>query len=69
MFLTYWIKQLGLCSINHSIESRNEIIKFIDNIKQDYAIAVIVDLNHEVIILFCFVLFFLKFNIDLSYAI
>jgi hypothetical protein len=50
MFLTDWIiKQLGPCSINHSIERTNEIIKIIDDIKQDNAIVVIVNLNHEVI--------------------
>ena len=49
MFLTYWIKQLGPCSINRSIESTNGIIKFIDNVKQDNSIVVIVNLNHEVI--------------------
>ena len=49
MFLKDWIKQLGPCSINRSIECTNEIIKFIDNIKQDNAIVVIVNLNHEVI--------------------
>ena len=56
MFLTDWIKQLGPCSIDRSIESTNEIIKFIDNIKQENSIVVIVNLNHEVmcIILFCF---------------
>ena len=49
MFLTDWINQLGPCSINRSIESSNEIIKFLDNIKQDNPIVVIVNLNHEVI--------------------
>jgi hypothetical protein len=49
MFLTDWIKQLGPCSINLPIECTNEIIKFIDDIKQDNAIVVIVNLNHEVI--------------------
>ena len=49
MFLKDWIKQIGPCSINRSIESTNEIIKVIDNVQQDYAIAVIVNLNHEVI--------------------
>ncbi len=42
-------KQLGPCSINRSIESTNEIIKVIDNIQQDSAIVVIVNLNHEII--------------------
>jgi hypothetical protein len=58
-FLTGWIKQLGPCNINRSVESTNEIMKFIDNIQQDNAIVVITNLNHEVIciILFCFVLF------------
>ena len=46
MFLTDWIKQLGPCSINRSIESTNEIIKYIDNIKQDNTIVVIVNLTH-----------------------
>ena len=41
MFLPDWIKQLGPCSINRSIESTNEIIKFVDNIQQDNAIVVI----------------------------
>ena len=55
MFLTDWIKQLGPCSINRSIERTNEIyIKFIDDIKQDNAIVVIANLNHEVI---CIILF------------
>ena len=49
MFLKGWIKQLGPCSINRSIESANEIIKVIDNIQQDNTIAVIVNLNHKVI--------------------
>ena len=49
MLLKDWIKQLGPCSINRSIESTNEIIKVIDNIQQDSAIVVIVNLNHEVI--------------------
>ena len=53
--LTDWIKQLDPCSINRSMKSTNEIIKFIDNIKQDNAIIVIVNLNHEVI---CIILFF-----------
>ena len=67
MFLKGWIKRLGPCSINRSIESTNEIIKFINNTQQDNAIVVIVNLNHEVkcIILFCFVLFF---EIKYSYA-
>ena len=49
MFLKDWIKQLGLCNINRSIESTSEIIKVIDNIQQDNAIVVIVNLSHEVI--------------------
>ncbi len=49
MFLKDWIKQLGPWSINQSIESTNEIIKVIDNIQQDSATVVIVNLNHEVI--------------------
>jgi len=70
MFLKDWIKQLGPCSINRSIESRNEIIKVIHNFLQDNAIVVvIVTLNHEVICIilvsfFCF--FFWKLNTDLS---
>jgi hypothetical protein len=46
MFLKDWIKQLGPCSINRSIESRNEIIKVIDNMRQDKSIVVIINLNH-----------------------
>ena len=34
MFLKDWIKQLGPCSINRSIECTNEIIKFIDKNKK-----------------------------------
>ena len=49
MLLKDWIKQLRPCSINRSIESTNEIIKVIDNIQQDSAIIVIVNLNHEVL--------------------
>ncbi len=52
MFLTDWIKQLGPCNINCSIESTNELIKYIDNIKQDNTIVVIVNLTHEVICIF-----------------
>ena len=55
MFLKKWIKQLDPCIINRSIESTNEIIKVIDDIQQDNAIVVIVNLNHEVII--CIILF------------
>ena len=54
MFLKHLIKQLGPCSINRSTESTNEIIKVIDNIQQDNAIVVIVNLNHEVI---CIILY------------
>ena len=54
MIFTYWIKQLGPCSINRSINSTNEFIKFIDNIQQDNEIVAIVNLNHEVI---CIILF------------
>ena len=43
MFLKDWIKQLGPCSINQSIESTNEISKVIDNIQQVNAIVVIVN--------------------------
>ena len=49
MLFKDWIKELGPCSINRSLESTNEIIKAIDNIQQDSAIVVIVSLNHEVI--------------------
>ena len=49
LFLKDWIKQLRPCNINRSIESTNETIKVIDNIQQDSAIVVIVNLNHEVI--------------------
>ena len=71
MLFKGWIKELGPCSINRSLESTNEIIKVVDNIQQDSAIVVIVNLNHEVIciILFCFVFVFLKLNTDLSCAI
>ncbi len=51
MFLKDWIKQLGPCSINRSIKSTNEIIKVIDNIQQDNAIVVIVNFDHEVILI------------------
>ena len=54
MFLKDWIKQLGPCSIYRSIESTDEIIKIEDNIKQDNAIVVIVNLNHEVIYIILF---------------
>ena len=62
MFLKGWIKQLGPCNINRSIESSNEIIKVKDNMQPDNAIVVIVHLNHEVIciILFCKLYFFRK---------
>ena len=49
MLFKDWIKELGPCSINRSLESTNEIIKVVDNIQQDSAIVVIVDSNHEVI--------------------
>ena len=49
MFLKDWIKELGPCSINRSLESTNEIIKVINNLQQDNEILVIVNLNHEVI--------------------
>jgi hypothetical protein len=69
MFFVDWIKQLGPCSINRSIERTNEIIKFIDDIKQDNAIVVIVNLSHEVICIILFLLlFFFILNTDLSYA-
>ena len=59
MFLKDWIKQLGPCNINRSIESTNELIKVIHNIQQDNAIVVIVNLNHEVICIILFRFFFL----------
>jgi len=46
MFLKDWIKLLGPCTINRSIESRNEIITFFYNIQQDNVVVVIVNLNH-----------------------
>ena len=49
MFLKDRIKQLGPCSINRSIESTTQFFKVMDNIQQDTAIVVIVNLNHEVI--------------------
>jgi hypothetical protein len=49
MLFKDWIKELGPCSINRSLESTNEIIKVVDNIQQDSAIVVIVNSNHEVI--------------------
>ena len=49
MLFKDWIKELGPCNINRSLESTNEIIKVVDNIQQDSAIVVIVNLNHEVI--------------------
>jgi hypothetical protein len=54
MFLKDWIKQLGPCSINRSIESTNEIIKFVNNIQQDNAIVVIANLHHEVMYIILF---------------
>ena len=54
MFLKDWIKKLGPCNINPSIESTNAIIKVIDNIQQDNAIVGTRNLNHEVI---CTILF------------
>ena len=55
MFLKDKIMQLGPCSINRSIEStNNEIIKFVNNIQQDNAIVVIVNLNHEVVYIILF---------------
>ena len=54
MFLKDWIKQLGPCSINRSIESTNEINKVIDNIQQYNANVVIVNFNHEVIYIILF---------------
>ena len=49
MLLKDWIKELGPCSINRSLESTNEILKFRNNIQQDSAIVVIVNLKHKVI--------------------
>ena len=49
MLFKDWIKELGPCSINRSLGSTNEIIKVVDNIQQDSAIVVIVNLKHEVI--------------------
>ena len=49
MLLKDWIKELGPCSINRSLESTNEIIKVIDNIQEENAIVVILNLKHEVI--------------------
>ena len=49
MLFKDWIKELGPCSINRSLESTNGIIKVVDNIQQDSAIVVIVNSNHEVI--------------------
>ena len=54
MFLKDWIKQLGPCNIHRSIEPTYEITKDIDNIQQDNAIVVILNLNHEVIYIFLF---------------
>ena len=45
MFLKDWIKQLGRCIINRSMKSTNAIIKFVNNIQQDNAIVVILNLN------------------------
>ncbi len=68
MFLKDWVKQLGPCIINRSIESTNEIIKVINNIQQDNANVVIVNLNHELI---CISLIWKygKVNTKLSYGI
>ena len=49
MLLKDWIKELGPCSINRSLESTNEIIKVINNLQQDNEIVVIVNLKREVI--------------------
>jgi hypothetical protein len=64
MFLTDCIKQLGPCSNNRLIERTNEIIKFIDDIKQDNAIIVIVNLNHEVI---CIILYIFVFSFEIKH--
>ena len=52
--VTDWIKQLGPCSINRSIKSMNEIIKFVNLIEQEHVIVVIANLNHEVIYIIMF---------------
>jgi hypothetical protein len=54
MFLKNWIKQLGPCNINRSIESTNEVIKDINNIQQENAIVVIVNLNHKIVYIILF---------------
>ncbi len=54
MFLKDWIKQLGPCGINRSIESTNEIITFVNDIQQDNAFVVIVNLNHDIIYIILF---------------
>jgi hypothetical protein len=64
MLLKDWIKQLGPCSINPSIESTNEIIKVIDNIQQDNAIVVVVNLNHEVICIIIYLFIYLFILIE-----
>ena len=58
-FLKDGIKQWGPYNINRSIESTNEIFKFIYNIQQDNAIKVNVNLNHGVI----YIILFWKSNI------
>ncbi len=58
MFLKDWIKQLDPCIIKRSIEPTNDIIKVIDNIQQDNAIVVIVNLNHEEICIIIIIFFF-----------
>ena len=68
MLFKDWIKELGPCSINRSLESTNEIIKVVDNIQQDNAIVVIVNLNHEVIYVILFFFPFFTLNTVLSYA-
>ncbi len=54
MFLKDWIKQLGPCTINRSIETTNGVIKVIDKIQKDNAIVVIVNLNREIIYIILF---------------
>ena len=49
MLLKDWIKELGPCSIDRSLESTNKIIKVVKNLQQDNEIVVIVNLKHEVI--------------------
>ena len=63
--VTDWIKQLGPCSINRSIKSMNEIIKFVNLIEQEHVIVVIANLNYtRLYTLLCFEnIAFIKFYI------